>query len=79
MSARRRVLDEIESHLAFRNIIDLVLSIITLILYGLFFAVYFVNSAEPTVGGLSVTYFYGLIVWALLIIVVFIAAKISWR
>ncbi len=75
----RRVLEEIESHIRFKRPIDLALSLLFLLLYALFLAVYFVNSPAPTVGGLSVTYFYSLVIWALIIILVFVAAKVCWR
>jgi len=75
----RRVLEEIRSHIRFKRRIDAVLSILFLALYALFLSVYFVNSPSPSLGGLSVTYLYSLIVWASIIVLIFVAAKICWR
>ena len=75
----RRVLEEIRSHIRFRRRIDAVLSALFLFLYALFLSVYFVNSPAPSVGRLSVTYFYSLVIWALIIVLLFVAAKICWR
>jgi len=75
----RRVIDEIDSHLGFRRPIDLVLTAAFVGFYALIFAVYAINSAEPTVCGLSFTYFYSLVLWVVGLAIVVAAAKMAWR
>ncbi len=76
----KRVLEEIR-YKVLKRPVDYASLIFYVVASGLMYLLYSskINKPTPTVGGLSLAYFYSLIIWIVIMISVFFAVATSWK